>query len=129
MHGIQSLAPGRNREPLSYYARSGPVGQVFEAFSGSENLRRVAVVGLGAGAMACYAAPGEEFTFYEIDPLVERIARDPRYFTFLRDCLRAVLGDARISLKNVPDRFYGMLVLDAFSADAVPVHLLTREAV
>jgi hypothetical protein len=59
MHGIQSLAPGRNREPLSYYARSGPVGQVFEAFSGSENLRRVAVVGLGAGTMACYAAPDE----------------------------------------------------------------------
>ena len=132
MHGIQSLAPGRNREPLSYYARSGPVGQVFEAFSGSEKLRRIAVVGLGTGAMACYAAPGEEFTFYEIDPLVERIARDPRYFTFLRDCspaVRVVLGDARISLKNVPDRFYGMLVLDAFSADAVPVHLLTREAI
>jgi spermidine synthase len=82
--------------------------------------------------MACYAAPGEEFTFYEIDPLVERIARDPRYFTFLRDCspaVRVVLGDARISLKDMPDRLYGILVLDAFSADAVPVHLLTREAV
>ena len=132
IHGIQSLAPGRNREPLSYYARSGPVGQVFEAFSGSEKLRRVGVVGLGAGAMACYAAPGEEFTFYEIDPLVERIARDPRYFTFLRDCspeVRVVLGDARICLKNTPDHLYGMFVLDAFGADAIPVHLLTREAV
>ena len=132
LHGMQSLSPGRNREPLSYYARSGPVGQVFDAFSGSEKLRRVGVAGLGAGTMACYAAPGEEFTFYEIDPLVERIARDPRYFTFLRDCspqARVVLGDARISLKNTPDRCYGMFVLDAFSADAIPIHLLTRQAV
>lgn len=132
LHGMQSLSPARNREPLSYYTRSGPVGQVFHAFSGSEKLKRVGVVGLGAGTMACYAAPGEEFTFYEIDPLVERIARDPRYFTFLRDCspqARVVLGDARISLKNTPDHRYGMLVLDAFGADAIPIHLLTRQAV
>jgi hypothetical protein len=132
IHGMQSLAPGRNREPLSYYTRSGPVGQAFEAFSGSEKLRQVAVVGLGAGAIACYATPPEEFTFYEIDPLVEQIARDPRYFTLLRDCspeVRVVLGDARISLKNTPNRHYGMLVLDAFGADAIPIHLLTREAI
>jgi hypothetical protein len=132
IHGMQSLAPGRNREPLSYFTRSGPVGQAFEAFSGSENLKQVAIVGLGAGAIACYAAPGEEFTFYEIDPLVEQIARDPRYFTLLRDCspeVRVVLGDARISLKNTPNRHYGMLVLDAFGADAIPIHLLTREAI
>jgi hypothetical protein len=132
LHGMQSLSPGRNREPLSYYTRSGPVGQVFHAFSGSEKLKRVGVVGLGAGTMACYAASGEEFTFYEIDPLVERIARDPRYFTFLRDCspqARVVLGDARISLKNTPDHRYGMFVLDAFGADAIPIHLLTRQAV
>ena len=132
IHGMQSLAPGRNREPLSYYARSGPIGQAFEAFSGSEKLKQVAIVGLGAGAIACYAAPGEEFTFYEIDPLVEQIARDPRYFTLLRDCspeARIVLGDARISLKNTPNRHNGMLVLDAFGADAIPIHLLTREAI
>ena len=132
IHGMQSLAPGRNREPLSYYARSGPVGQAFEAFSGSEKLKQVAIVGLGAGAIACYAAPGEEFTFYEIDPLVEQIARDPHYFTLLRDCspeARVVLGDARISLKNTPNRHIGMLILDAFGADAIPIHLLTREAI
>ena len=117
IHGIQSLSPGRNREPLSYFSRSGPIGQVFKAFSGSEELREVGIVGLGAGTIACYAAPGEEFTFYEIDPVVERIARDPRYFTFLRDCApqaRVVLGDARISLKTEPDRRYGMLVVDVF---------------
>ena len=132
IHGAQSLDPRRRREPLSYYVRSGPVGQVFEAFSVSKKSKRVGIVGLGAGALACYAAPGDEFTFYEIDPLVERIARDPRYFTFLRDCLpeaRVRLGDARISLKSTPDRQYDMFVLDAFGADAVPVHLLTREAV
>ena len=76
--------------------------------------------------------PGEEFTFYEIDPLVERIARDPRYFTFLRDCspqAHVVLGDARISLRTTPDHRYGILILDAFGADAIPIHLLTRQAV
>jgi len=132
IHGMQSLAPGRNREPLSYYARSGPIGQAFEAFSGTQKLKQVAIVGLGAGAVACYAAPGQEFTFYEIDPLVERIARDPRYFTLLRDCspeARVVLGDARISLRNTPNHHNGMLVLDAFGADAIPIHLLTREAI
>ena len=132
IHGMQSLDPARSREPLSYYTRSGPVGQIFAAMAGSENLKEVGVVGLGAGAMACYAAPGEEFTFYEIDPLVERIARDQHYFTFLKDCApgaRVMLGDARISLRNAPDRRYGILVLDAFGADAVPVHLLTREAI
>ena len=131
MHGIQSLSPEWHREPLSYYARSGPVGQVFTAFAGAERLRRVGIVGLGAGTMACYAAPGEEITFYEIDPLVEQIGRDARYFTFLRDCsshIRVVLGDARVSLKHTADRAYNMLILDAFSADAIPVHLLTREA-
>jgi hypothetical protein len=132
IHGMQSLAPGRNREPLSYYARSGPIGQAFEAFSGTQKLKQVAIVGLGAGAVACYAAPGQEFIFYEIDPLVERIARDPRYFTLLRDCspeARVVLGDARISLRNTPNHHNGMLVLDAFGADAIPIHLLTREAI
>jgi hypothetical protein len=132
IHGIQSLSPGRNREPLSYFSRSSPIGQVFKAFSGSAELREVGVAGLGAGTIACYAAPGEEFTFYEIDPVVERIARDPRYFTFLKDCApqaRVMLGDARISLKTEPDRRYGMLVVDVFGGDAIPIHLLTREAV
>ncbi len=131
VHGVQSLAPGRNREPLSYFTRSGPVGQVFESLSDSQKLKRVGIVGLGAGAMACYAEPGDDFTFYEIDPLVVRIARDPRYFTFLRDCLPnayIVLGDARISLRNTVNGRYDMFVLDAFGADAIPIHLLTREA-
>jgi spermidine synthase len=132
LHGMQSLVPDRSREPLSYYTRSGPIGQVFATFAGSEIRNSVAIVGLGGGSLACYATPGEQFTFYEIDPVVERIARDPRYFTFLQDCAptaRIILGDARISLKNNFGRSYGIFILDAFGADAIPIHLLTREAV
>lgn len=131
IHGLQSLDASRRREPLSYFSRASPIGQVFAAFSGAEITRRVAVVGLGAGSLACYGEPGEQFTFYEIDAAVERIAREPHYFTFLRDCLPkidVVLGDARLSLVKTPDKRYGMIILDAFSSDALPVHLVTREA-
>ncbi len=132
VHGIQSLDPARNREPLSYFSHASPIGQIFKAFSGSEELKEVGVAGLGAGSIACYEAPGEEFTFYEIDSVVVRIARDPGYFTFLRDCApqtRVVLGDARISLKNAPEHGYGMFIVDVFGGDAIPIHLLTREAI
>ena len=132
IHGIESLEPTRACEPLAYYTRSGPIGQLFEAFRGSTVERQVAIVGLGAGAMGAYQAPGQQFTFYEIDPLVARIARDERYFTFLSGCApqtRIVLGDARLSLRDAPQHAYGVIVLDAFSGDSIPTHLLTREAV
>jgi spermidine synthase len=93
---------------------------------------RIAVTGLGAGAIACYAEPGQDWTFYEIDPAVVAIARDPRYFTLLRDCApdaRVVLGDARLTLAEAPDAHYRLIILDAFSSDSVPVHLINREAV
>jgi spermidine synthase len=91
------------------------------------------VVGLGAGALAAYAAPGERWTFFEIDPAVIAIARDPRLFTYLADALRrgavrVVAGDARVSLAAVADGSFDLLVLDAFSSDSIPAHLLTREA-
>ncbi len=131
IHGMQSLDPARSHEPLVYYFPTGPIGQVFAALAGTDPARKVAVVGLGTGSLACYGEPGQEFTFFEIDPVVERIARDPRNFTFLRDSppkVNVILGDARLSLKNVPDRQYDLIVLDAFSSDAIPMHLLTREA-
>jgi spermidine synthase len=81
--------------------------------------------------MACHAQPGQQMTFYEIDPLIEQMARNPNLFTYLRDCpgdVNVVLGDARLSLERAADRQYGVIVADAFSSDAVPVHLLTREA-
>ena len=130
-HGVQSLDPSRACEPLAYYTRSGPIGQVFEAFQESPVENDVALIGLGAGVMACYHQPHQQFTFYEIDPTVLRIAQNRRYFTYLSDCgppVRVVLGDARLSLRDAPAHGYGMMVLDAFSGDSIPTHLLTREA-
>jgi hypothetical protein len=134
LHGQQSLDPALAREPSTYFTRSGPIGQLFDALD--PQLRqpgvRVAIVGLGVGTMASYARPGQRWTFYEIDPAIERLARNPRYFHYLQGCeadaVDIVLGDARQKLKNAPDHGYQLLVLDAFSSDAVPVHLLSREA-
>ncbi len=127
IHGVQSLDKAHSREPLSYYTKTGPVGQVFEELPAGN----VAIVGLGAGAMACYMRSGQALTYYEIDPSVKRIATDPRYFTFLAQCApdaSIVMGDARLSLRTAQDGVYSLIILDAFSGDSVPVHLLTREA-
>jgi len=130
LHGRQSLDPARSREPLSYYYASGPIGQSF-ASDGAGRRSSVAAVGLGAGSLACYSRPGQQWAFYEIDPSVERIARDPAYFTFLRDCApdaTITLGDARLELAHAPDASYDLMVLDAYSSDSTPIHLITREA-
>ncbi len=139
LHGSQSLDPARSREPLSYYTASGPAAAILHAmqgktlYSNSGDLRKPkwAVVGLGAGSLACYLQPGESLTYYEINPAVKAIALDPRYFTFLRQCAPAaqiVLGDARLKLRDAADGSYDLIVLDAFSGDMIPMHLLTREA-
>ncbi|HWP02225.1 MAG TPA: fused MFS/spermidine synthase [Gemmatimonadaceae bacterium] len=131
-HGGQSMDPARRTEPLTYYYREGPLGQIFASIGTERESRRVAVVGLGTGTVACYGKAGERWRFYEIDPLVVRIANDPRLFTYLRDCPPAVdvvLGDARLSLQREPDNEFDLIVLDAFSSDAIPTHLLTREAI
>jgi hypothetical protein len=123
------LRDGIDREPLTYYHRRGPIGQVFASRPGG--FRSVAVVGLGTGAVAAYARPGQRFVFYEIDPAVARIARDPAYFTFLARAPRepeVIVGDARLQLERAADERFDLIVLDAFSSDAIPVHLLTREA-
>jgi len=118
-------------EPLTYYYSGGPLSDVIEAAGGAQHgLARVAVVGLGTGSLACYRRDGERWTYFEIDREVIRIARDPRYFHFLSACApdqSIVLGDARLTLADSVDR-YDLIVLDAFSSDAIPVHLLTREA-
>lgn len=133
LHGMQALAPARRREPLTYFHPSGPLGEFFAAADGPARPRAVAVVGLGAGSLACYGRPDERWTFYEIDPTVLRIAADPRFFTFLRDCPPAPvavrLGDARLTLDRAPDGAYDVIILDAYSSDAPPMHLLTLEAV
>jgi hypothetical protein len=130
LHGLQSRDASRRRQPLSYYARSGPLGQTITALP-NELRQCVAAVGLGAGTVACYGERGERWTFYEIDPVVERIARNPRYFTFLKDCpanVEVVLGDARLSLCAAADGQFGLIILDAYSSDSIPLHLITREA-
>src|SRR5215217_5967491 len=130
-HGAQVLGPDPP-EPIGYHDKTGPFGQLFDLLpSEATEDNPVAVMGLGAGVMACYAQPGQEWTFYEIDPMIEQIARNPNLFTYLRDCpgeYPVVLGDARLKLAEAPDGKYGMIVGEAFSSDAIPVHLLTREA-
>ena len=129
VHGMQDTQnPDR---PLTYYHPTGPVGQVFAALAARGQAPRVAAVGLGVGSIAAYGQPGQRVTFFEIDPAVRHIARDARLFTFLsksRGDVDIVLGDARLTLARQPDGAFGLIVLDAFSSDAIPMHLLTREA-
>jgi hypothetical protein len=133
-HGQQRRSddPAVRDVPLIYYFPTGPIGQVFHSPPPAIRSRPpIAVVGLGVGSLAYYGQPGQDFDFYEIDPAVQRLARDDRFFTYLRDSqadCRVLLGDARLSLGDAPDRRYGMIVVDAFSGDAIPVHLLTHEA-
>lgn len=132
LHGMQSLDPERRLEPITYYGPGSGVGLAMRA---TETLygpgARVGVVGLGTGTLACYAVPGQDWRFYEIDPAVVGIATRSGHFTYLRSCApdaRIVLGDARISLDRAPPGSLHLLALDAFSSDSVPMHLLTREA-
>jgi spermidine synthase len=132
LHGVQNLAPGGETEPTSYYARRSGVGHALNAlpiFHGPGS--RVGVVGLGTGTLSCYARPGQNWRFFEIDPAMVRIARNPAVFTFLSRCApqaKVILGDARLSLAREPAGKLDLLAVDAFSSDAIPIHLLTREA-
>jgi protein-L-isoaspartate O-methyltransferase len=129
LHGEQRADETGPPRPMTYYHQKGPVGNLFKSLP-PEPKRKVAVVGLGTGAVASYAKPGEEWIFYEIDPAVARIAKE--YFTFLSNCpaksCEIVLGDARRKLMLAADGAFDVIILDAFSSDAIPVHLLTREA-
>ncbi len=132
LHGAQYLDPSQWREPLTYYHHGSPIGQVFSGLASTgRSPSRVGAVGLGIGTLACYREPGQDWTFFEIDPAIERIARDEKYFRYMSRCAGdspVILGDARLSLQSEENAAYDLLVLDAFSSDAIPVHLLTREA-
>ncbi len=108
------------------------MGQFFRAYREESGAWRIAVVGLGTGALVSFAQPGQQWQFFEIDPGVIRIALDPRYFRYLTQCHRSRVkiraGDGRLLLAKLPDRSQDLIVLDAFSSDAIPVHLLTLEA-
>ena len=118
-------------EPLSYYHRAGPLGEVIESLQADHPSLRIGAVGLGAGAIAAYGRPGDSYRFFEIDPTVVDIARDAASFRYLADSpasIDVVVGDGRLELEETPPEAFDLLVLDAFSSDAVPVHLLTSEA-
>lgn len=130
VHGEQLRAPGLRRQLTTYYSRSGPLGDLISVRMAHERTDAVAAIGLGAGTVACSGFPGAHWTFYEINPAVVRVASDPNYFSFLSDCepdAHILIGDGRLLLAKSQQRF-DLIVLDAFSSDAVPVHLLTLEA-
>jgi hypothetical protein len=133
VHGSQSTDPAKRRTPQSYYVRSGPVGDIFDLVNrGDGEVREVAVTGLGGGALATYVEMGTRMTFFEIDPIVIDVASDPRYFTYLADAPERptiIEGDARLSLAEVPSGTFDLLIMDAFSSDSIPIHLLTQEAI
>jgi hypothetical protein len=119
-------------DPIMYYYDGSALAQVLDAARKSEGASiSYAVIGLGAGTLACRAEPNDTVHYYEIDPAIIRIAHDPELFTFLSECLPEVsiiLGDARLTLADAPDASYDAIIVDAFSSDAIPIHLLTREA-
>lgn len=127
-HGGQFADPAKRRWATAYYGKESGVGRALEYLREGPSVR-MGAIGLGVGALAVYARPGDEYRFYEINPEVLRLAR--QHFTYLGDCLgtcEVVLGDGRVSLEGEPPRNFDILVLDAFNSDAIPVHLLTEEA-
>ncbi len=130
-HGAERLLASHITTPLTYYSRPGPIGQLFSEFDAENQHWRIGAVGLGAGALACYSKEGQDWRFYEIDPLVVKVAQDPTWFHYLERCNQnaaMIIGDARLSLTQETDKHFDLLIMDAFSSDAVPTHLLTREA-
>jgi hypothetical protein len=119
-------------EPITYYHRDGGIGQAISAIRERKGgPLRVAVIGLGAGTLACASEPGEDWKFFEIDQTMVDTARDPKYFTFIQNCepnLKPVIGDARLTFAREPDGIYDLIIVDAYSSDAIPIHLATEEA-
>lgn len=132
VHGRQYVDQSRRCEPLSYHSEYGPLGQVMAVYNAAPANPRVAVIGLGVGAMVSYSKPGQEWTLYEINPDVINLARNSQYFTYMQNCVNGsatvIEGDARLKLQNAQPGYYGLIVFDAFSSDAIPVHLITQQA-
>ena len=137
VHGAQRLTGDDGKpitgrpEPLTYYHANSAMAQVIRAVRARKGAIRVAVIGLGSGSLACYVEPGDAWQFFEIDPSIVAIARDRPRFNFVRACapdVPIVLGDARLTLAREPDQSYDLIIVDAYSSDAIPIHLATREA-
>lgn len=134
-HGSQMIEPPLLYEPTGYYARSGPVGDAMDMIQAGAGPQRAGLVGLGVGTLAAYARDADTFVYYEIDPVIIDIAEDRRFFSYLRNAenkgaiVEFVVGDARLTMGDAPPGGFDYLVLDAFTSDAIPIHLLTTEAI
>ena len=119
-------------EPITYYHKDGGIGQAITAIRERKGAPlRVAVIGVGSGTLACASEPGETWKFFEIDQTMVDTARDPKYFTYIQNCapdLKPVIGDARLTFAKEPDGVYDLIIVDAYSSDAIPIHLATEEA-
>jgi hypothetical protein len=132
LHGAQAEDPAQRCRPLVYYARTTPIGQVFSSLQARKPAIRVGAVGMGAGTVATYARTGDSLRFFEINPQVITLATDPANFSYIHGCAHGridwVVGDARLTLAREPKGEFDLLLVDAFSSDSVPAHLLTVEA-
>jgi SAM-dependent methyltransferase len=134
LHGKQYLDEDKRRTALTYYHETGPIGQVFTDVIQPDKKKEIALIGLGTGTLASYGEKGMHLTFYDIDKSVVRISRDSGLFSYYKDSeargtdLEIKLGDARLKIEGARDGQYDLIVVDAFSSDAIPVHLITREA-
>jgi hypothetical protein len=138
IHGAQKFqnddgTPVTGRpEPITYYHKDGGIGQAITAVRERKGAPlRVAVIGLGSGTLTCASEPGESWKFFEIDQSMVDTARDPKYFTYIQNCepdLKPVIGDARLTFAREPDGVYDLIIVDAYSSDAIPIHLATKEA-
>jgi len=132
VHGGQFIDPERGRHAISYYHRTGPVGDIFLALAQNQGKKRIGVVGLGVGLAAGYFTESRRFTFYEVDQQVDDIAQNPEYFTYLENCgenCEVVIGDGRLAIQESEDRSFDLILLDAFNSGTIPLHLLTVEAI
>ena len=131
LHGAQPLDPAQRLMQMTYYNPVGPLGDAFRLLDDGPAVQKIGGIGLGVGTIACYIRAGRSFDFYEIDPAVARIAENRDLFTYLSDCgspYRITLGDGRLRVEDAPDGSYDLLLIDAFSSDNIPMHLLTLEA-
>jgi hypothetical protein len=119
-------------EPITYYHKDGGIGQAIAAMRERKGAPlRVAVIGLGTGTLTCASEPGEDWKFFEIDQTMVDTAKDPKYFTYIQNCapdLKPVVGDARLTFAREPNGTYDVIIVDAYSSDAIPIHLATEEA-
>jgi hypothetical protein len=138
IHGAQKYlnddgSPVTGRpEPITYYHRDGGIGQAITAVRERKGAPlRVAVIGVGSGTLSCAAVSGENWKFFDIDQSMVDTARDPKYFSYIKNCapdLKPVIGDARLTFAREPEGTYDMIIVDAYSSDAIPIHLATKEA-